>query len=295
MTRYNCLLAIPLVLASAASAKPRLNLTFDSGQKIAGKSAATLVSNDGMSIRAVVDRGTRAENAPSVVSQGCKSQPGCLRVSLDPSAPGAVKNKIMFPVWPHQRDLPGGESGRIVLGDNRSTTFSFDMKMDPNYDTPVHSLLHFQMVQPFSGNASSFKVRPGGPILSLNIVPRSKRRNKDRNYEEFVIAVRNPSATKFVSFDKKDPSVLYRGTIRKGVWNNFSFRFKSEKLASEKMGGPIQFRLNGELKFSEIAQWGFVPNKQGISKTVSLEIGAYRTPDTKGRQAVYFDNVVLDR
>ena len=295
MTRYNCMLALSLALTSAASAKPRLDLTFDNGQKIAGKSSATLVSEEGMSIRAVVDKGTRAEAAPSIVTQGCKSQPACLRVSLSPSAPGAIKNKIMFPVWPHQRKLPGGESGRVILGDKRSTTFSFDMKIDPNYDTPIHSLLHFQMVQPFTGKAGDFKVRPGGPILSLNIVPRSKRRLKDPQYEEFVVAVRNPGATKFETFDQKDPSVLYRGSLKKGVWVNFSFRFKSEMLAPDKMGGPIQFRQNGDLKFSKIAQWGFTPNKQGISKSVSLEIGAYRTPDTKGRQTAYFDNVIVDR
>lgn len=295
MNRYNCLLVVGIAIASAASAKPRLNLTFDEGQKISGKSAATLTSQNGDSIKAVIDKGTRAADRPAIINQGCKSAPACLRVSLDPSAPGAVKNKIMFPVWPHQRKLPGGESGRVVLGDNKTTTFSFDMKLDDRYDTPIHSLLHFQMVQPFSGDPKGFKVRPGGPILSLNIVPRSKRRVKTAAVEEFVIAVRNPSATKFETFDRKDATVLYRGTIKKGVWNNFSFRFKSEKLSPGSIGGPLQFRQNGALKFSERAKWGFVPNGAGVSKTVSLEIGAYRTPDTKGRQTVYFDNVVLDR
>lgn len=262
---------------------------------MAKRSAATLLVSEGFDIKAVIDKGTVAADRPEVVKQGCKSPPGCLKVSLDPSAPGAIKNKIMFPVWPHKRPLPGGETGRIVLGDNRSTTFSFDMKLDSRYDTPVHSLMHFQMVQPFNGSQGKSEVRPGGPILSLNIVPASKRRVKDPSMEEFVVAVRHREATKFVHFDRRDASVIYRGSVKKGVWNNFSFRFKSEKLNNETMGGPLQFRQNGALKYSQVTKWGFTPNKPGISKTVSLEIGSYRTPDNRGRQTVYFDNILLDR
>ena len=291
-------MAILLPNPVEAAMKRRLYIDFDQGQKVEGKVSLVLRGAGQFDYKAVIDPGTKARRRPAVVSEGCGSPPSCLRVSLDPSAPGAAKNKFMFPFWPHRRPLPGGESGRLRIGDGRSIRVGFDMKLDPSYDTPIHAMLHFQIVQP--GLPKGVRPKPrakqgGGPVIALNIVPHSKRKNPSQDFEEFILAVRNPNARKFVWFDTRDKSVLFHGEFRKGQWNKLIVQATSAKLPGGQLGGKIVFWLNGRKVLDRTAMWGFSPKHYAVSDAMSVELGAYRTADKKGRQTVYFDNISIDR
>ncbi|WP_152522548.1 hypothetical protein [Sphingobium ummariense] len=275
--------------------KRRLYIDFDRGQRVDGVASAVMRGGNAFNYKATIDPGTQAKDRPAVVSEGCKSPPGCLRVSLDPSKPGAAKNKIMFPFWSHKRPLPGGESGRLRIGDGRTTKISFDMKLDRNYDTPLHALLHFQIFQPQSVAKTGAGNRPGGPVIALNIVPRSKRRNLSPDIQEFVIAIRNPDAQKFVWFDTRDNTVLYRGAIQKGAWNTYTFQITSSPLRDGGMGGRVIFLMNKQKKVDKVVHWGFSPKNYNVLDTMSIELGAYRTPDKSGHQTVFFDNLLIER
>ena len=277
---------------TASHAKGRLELNFDEGQTI--DEGATMIRDPkrGRTFPATIDKGTRASNRPQIVKTGCNTPPACLRVSLDPSRMGAAKNKIMYSFWSHYRPLPGGETNRIRIGDQTPVTVSFAMKLDRQYDTPAHQMIHFQMFQAEkSGVNHAIEGKLGGPVLSLRIVPQSRRKNKSPDVEEFVIAVRSPEALGLKAFDNRDRSVLYRGVIRKGEWNRFSFRLSS----GPKAVGSVAFDLNGKRMFDRRLTWGFDPNKYPVNAALGFEVGSYRSADLKGRQTVYFDDISVDR
>ncbi|MCP1470660.1 hypothetical protein J3E64_002348 [Sphingobium sp. OAS761] len=297
--KWGVAFAATAFLAGAAVSEPRqlLSVDFDDGQgmKAAG-SSAIVDARSNLTFNATIDKGTKAADRPEIVTQGCHSPPRCLRISIDPSARGAAKNKIMYSFWSHYKPLPGGEPGRIRIGDNKPTTVRFSMKLDDQYDTPVHQMIHFQILQPkVSGRASKVKdVNPGGPVLSLRIVPTSRRRNKSPDVEEFIIAVRNPQAENLYYFDKRDKGVLYRGEVRKGAWNTFSFVLQSMDRRGE-MVGRVGFWMNDQKKFDHSVAWGFNPAVYAVSPQMGFELGSYRSADPKGHQTVYFDDIRVDR
>jgi hypothetical protein len=282
---------------AASEPQRRLSVDFDEGQSMMSQGAATIVdSKSRMDFRPTIDKGTRAVDRPQIVSQGCHTAPNCLRVSIDPSAKGAAKNKIMYSFWSHYKPLPGGESGRMRIGDGGTTRISFAMKLDPQYDTPLHQMIHFQIFQPKqAGKPNKVKnVNPGGPILSLRIVPQSRRADKSPNVEEFIIAVRSPTAQSYRFFDKRDPGILYRGVVTKGQWNNFSFLLQSTERGGD-TGGRIGFWFNGQKRVDQSVPWGFDPDRYGVSRNLGFELGSYRSADATGHQTVYFDDVEVDR
>lgn len=243
-----------------------------------------------------IDEGTRALDRPKVVLNGCYTKPACLRVSMDPSEAGAAKNKIMYSFWSHYKPLPGGEHGRIRIGDDKVTHVSFAMKLDRSYDTPTHQMIHFQVYQPKIADVTSKvqSMNPGGPILSLRIVPASRRKDKSKDIEEFIIAIRGPKAEKLHYFDARDDAVLFRGKIRKGEWNRYSFTLQSAE-ENESMQGRVAFWFDGQKIIDRIVQWGFNPNYYAVSQKLGVELGIYRSADSRGHQAVYFDDVSIER
>ncbi|MCI4588668.1 hypothetical protein MOK15_00905 [Sphingobium sp. BYY-5] len=280
--------------ADAPEPQHRLSMDFDEGQSVA---ADTIVDRRGnQDFRPTIDKGTEAANRPQIVSQGCHTPPGCLRISLDPSAKGAPKNKIMYSFWSHYKPLPGGEQGRMRIGDNDITHIRFSMKLDQHYDTPLHQMIHFQIFQPQEAgkNPDGQNITPGGPVVSLRIVPVSRRRDKSPDVEEFIIAVRSPAAQSYYYFDTRDPGVLYRGAIRKGEWNTYGFALQSSDVGGE-IGGRIAFWLNGQEKVDKVVPWGFDPAKFAVSQNLGFELGSYRSADATGQQTVYFDDVEIDR
>lgn len=290
---------IGVVVATSAHSEPqrRLSVDFDEGQGMLSKGSNTIVdTRSNMDFSATVDKGTKAADRPQIVSQGCRTPPSCLRVSLDPSAKGAAKNKIMYSFWSHYKPLPGGEQGRMRIGDDGVARISFSMKLDPRYDTPLHQMIHFQILQPkVAGRVNKVSnVNPGGPVLSLRIVPASRRKNKSPDVQEFIIAVRNPQAQSYYYYDTRDKGVLYRGEIRKGEWNSFSFVLQSTDRDGD-MVGRIGFWLNNQKRFDKPVEWGFDPDLYGVSPQLGFELGSYRSADATGHQTVYFDDVKVDR
>lgn len=290
---------LALVGAGAASADPqrRLSLDFDQGQGMAAQGRDAIVDPRSREVfRPTIDKGTKAALRPEIVSNGCLTPPSCLRVSMDASGKGAAKNKIMYSFWSHYKPLPGGEGGRMRIGDGATTRIQFAMKLDRDYDTPPHQMIHFQIFQPKeAGRASRVKnANPGGPILSLRIVPQSRRRDRSPDVQEFIIAVRNPQAENLYYFDQRDKGVLYRGSVRKGEWNKFAFVLQSGNRRGEMMG-RIGVWENGEKLFDKPALWGFNPGTYGVSPKLGFELGSYRSADTTGHQTVYFDDVSVDR
>ena len=285
--------------AANASAQPqqRLSLDFDQQQAMKAKGATAILDpRTNQEFRATIDKGTRAAERPQLVSQACHTPPSCLRVSLDPSAKGAAKNKIMYSFWSHYKPLPGGEQGRMVIGDDRVTRIRFAMKLGEDYDTPPHQMIHFQIFQPKEkGKVNKVKsVNPGGPILSLRIVPQSRRKNKSSGVEEFIIVARSPDAQNLKYYDKRDAGVLFRGQVRKGQWNDYSFVLQSDDRNGE-MIGRVGFWLNDVKKFDRPVEWGFDPARYGVSPKLGFELGSYRSADPSGHQTVYFDDIRLDR
>ncbi|HUD91005.1 hypothetical protein [Sphingobium sp.] len=292
------ILLLTVAVMNPVSAEPRrrLSVDFDEGQSMLSRDSNTIVdARNGADFRATVDKGTKAVDRPEVVSQGCNTPPGCLRVSMDPSAKGAAKNKIMYSFWSHYKPLPGGEQGRLRIGGGIAR-ISFAMKFDPRYDTPLHQMIHFQILQPkVAGRVNKVsKVNPGGPILSLRIVPVSRRKNKSPDIQEFIVAVRSPQAQSYYYYDTRDKGVLYRGEIHKGDWNNFSFVLQSIDRAGD-MGGRIGFWMNDQKRFDKPVEWGFDPDRYGVSPQLGFELGSYRSADATGHQTVYFDDVKVDR
>lgn len=290
-------------LASAAMAAPRplLTMNFDKGGQAPSAKApiapiATIPGPDGASIRPTIDKGTRPALSSGIVSSGCLSPPNCLRVSMAPTQPGAAKNKIMYSFWSHYRALPGGAANRFRIGDDKPLQFQFAMKLDPNYDTPPHQMIHFQVFQAAStGKGRKVPgIEPGGPILSLRIVPQSRRSTESDQVQEFIIVVRNPAATKLYYYGTRDPGVLYRGTMRKGVWTRFNFELLSVEKGSE-TGGRIRAFMNGRQIVDYRGAWGFSPTAYGAWRDLGLELGAYRSADKTGTQTVYFDNIAVSR
>ena len=172
-----CVAASACLSVVAAHAQPQrqLSVDFDAPLEAAQKSGNTIVDpHSKQEFRATVDKGTQAADRPQVVSQNCHTPPNCLRISLDPSAKGAAKNKIMYSFWSHYKPLPGGEKGRMVIGDNHVTRVRFAMKLGADYDPPLHQMIHFQIFQPkMATKVNQVKdVNPGGPILSLRMVPK---------------------------------------------------------------------------------------------------------------------------
>jgi hypothetical protein len=302
MTRMSAKIAWMMLTGAAtcaAGSEPqrRLTLDFDQKQAMAAKGASAIVdSSSDQEFRATIDKGTRAADRPQLVSQGCHTPPSCLRISLDPSAKGAAKNKIMYSFWSHYKSLPGGEQGRMVIGDNRVTRIRFAMKLGDNYDTPPHQMIHFQIFQPKDvGKASKVKtVNPGGPILSLRIVPQSRRKDKSPDVQDFIIVARNPQAQNLKYYDRRDNGVLFRGQVRKGDWNNFSFVLQSTD-KDGRMIGRVAFWLNDVKKVDHPVEWGFDPKRYGVSSKLGFELGSYRSADPNGHQTVYFDDITLDR
>ena len=246
----------------------------------------------GRSFTPTIDKGTRAVDRPQIVRAGCRTAPSCLRVSLDPSSKGAAKNKIMYSFWSHYRPLPGGETDRIRIGDATPTTLSFAMKLDAKYDTPMHQMIHFQLFQAEkAGVDHSIEGKLGGPVLSLRIVPQSRRKDKSPDVQEFIIAVRSPKALGLKTFDTRDRAVLYRGTVRTGEWHRFSFTLQSGPNAL----GRIRFSMDDQPKFDRKLVWGFDPKKYPVNPALGFEVGSYRSADPSGQQTVYFDDIAIDR
>lgn len=287
------------VSSAPASAEPqrRLSVDFDQGQHMKAKGSDAIVDpRSNLTFNATTDKGTKAADRPQVVSKGCFTPPSCLRISMDPSAQGAAKNKIMYSFWSHYKPLPGGEQGRMQIGDKGTTRISFAMKLDQRYDTPPRQMIHFQVFQPaMAGKTSKVKnVKPGGPILSLRMVPLSRRKDKSPDVQEFIIAVRNPQAQNYYYYDTRDKGVLYRGSVRKGEWNRFSFVLQSADQRGA-MQGRIGFWQDGQKQFDRPVQWGFNPATYAVSPKLGVELGSYRSADAKGHQTVYFDDVTIDR
>ena len=114
------LLAAGFGTAMGVSAEPqrRLSVDFDQGQHMKAKGSNAIVDpRSKLTFNATTDKGTKAADRPQVVSKGCFTPPSCLRISMDPSAQGAAKNKIMYSFWSHYKPLPGGEQGRMQIGD----------------------------------------------------------------------------------------------------------------------------------------------------------------------------------
>lgn len=283
-----------LALSSAGLAETLTQMNFDSGQTI-GKKGRALLDRAGNTVsRATVDNGTSALVAPQVATSGCLSTPGCLRVSMDPTSAGAAKNKIMFAIWRHNQKSQSG-SGATV-GDGSTTTVSFAMKLDPSYQDPTNNMIHFQAFQPRDQGASfSGKVTPGGPVISLKMVPAKHRRNKNRNVQEYVIAIRSPSTGGVKTYLGDDPAVLFRGTMQKGKWYKFSISMTSRMQTSGVIGGPITLAVDGKRVMQKNVAWGFNPSKFPVSETLGFDLGIYRSADRRGRQAVYFDDVSVNR
>jgi len=281
----------------AATEKCHIGINFDKSERMKYENSSAIIDpQSGITFLATVDKGTIARHKPSIVAEHCRSIPRCLRISLDPSRRGAEKNKIMYSFWSHYRDLPGGNNGRIRVGDGRFTKVSFSMKLGPEYSTPLNQMIHFQIYQPHRKITPSFgrTVVPGGPIVSLRIVPVSRRRNKSPDIEEFVLAVRSPQAGRLIHFDARDEGVLYRGELIKGSWNSFALVLKSLP-SSGGVGGRIGFWLNGHKRFDRSVPWGFNPSIFPSSSNLGVELGSYRSADAKGHQTVYFDDVTIDR
>lgn len=290
---------LALVGAGAASADPqrRLSLDFDQGQGMAAQGRDAIVDPRSREVfRPTIDKGTKAALRPEIVSNGCLTPPSCLRVSMDASGKGAAKNKIMYSFWSHYKPLPGGEGGRMRIGDGATTRIQFAMKLDRDYDTPPHQMIHFQIFQPkLAGGASRIKnANPGGPVVSLRIVPQSRRQNPSPDVEEFIIVVRNPQAESLYYYGTRDKGVLYRGSVRKGEWNKFAFVLESGNRGGEMMG-RIGVWENGEKLFDRPVAWGFNPEDYAVDSKLGFELGSYRSADTTGHQTVYFDDVSVDR
>ncbi|MCC4231102.1 hypothetical protein LL253_00185 [Sphingobium soli] len=282
-----------LALAQQPSAERLLN--FDDGAKVEGRKLPKVITPGG-SINATIDPGTILDGAPRISSSGCYSPPKCLRLSMAPSAPNSKKNKILFNIWSHHKKVPGGQNGIIRINDGRVTNVSFAMKLGAGYSTPIHNLLHFQVSQTLPDKSRSAKMDyvPAGPIISLNMVPKSRRADKSSEYQEFVLSVRYPGANKFRYYDRRDKTVLYRGKMKIGEWYRFGLSF-ALKGGNDQPQGNIRFRLNGEQKVNYNGPIGFSPKKYGSSDTVGIDLGIYRTPDKSGRQTVYFDDVKVFR
>lgn len=294
-----CVAASACLSVVAAHAQPQrqLSVDFDAPLEAAQKSGNTIVDpRSKQEFRATVDKGTQAADRPQVVSQNCHTPPNCLRISLDPSAKGAAKNKIMYSFWSHYKPLPGGEKGRMVIGDNHVTRVRFAMKLGADYDPPLHQMIHFQIFQPkMATKVNQVKdVNPGGPILSLRMVPKGLRKAKSPDLQEFIIVVRNPQAQNLKFYDRRDKGVLFRGQIRKGDWNNFSFVLQSAD-KDGRMIGRVGFWLNDVKKVDHPVEWGFDPDRYGVSDKLGFELGSYRSADPTGHQTVYFDDIRLDR
>lgn len=295
MKRTILTLAMAGTAATLVAAPPRgaLKMDFDQGQTTTAGDFPEIIGKGGERFKPVVDPGSVPGRAPQITSQDCLTPPKCLRISLAPSAAGAAKNKIMYTFWSHLNRGPGGP---ITIGDDRVTHVNFAMKLDRNYATPIHHMLHFQLIQPKLRGAAAYKgpVNPGGPVLSLNIVPRSKRKIKSPDIEEFVIAVRNLGAQRFQNFDRFDNAVIYRGQIRKGVWNRYAFDILSSSDRKEP-GGNITVRINGKRLVSYDGPWGFIPKKYGVRPQMGVDLGIYRSADRTGSQTVYFDDISVWR
>ena len=282
-----------MVLAQQPSAERLLN--FDDGAKIEGQKLPKVVTSKG-AIDATIDPGTILAGAPQIASSGCYSPPKCLRLSMDPSAPNSKKNKILFNIWSHHKQVPGGQNGIIRINDGRMTNVSFAMKLGAGYSTPIHNLLHFQVSQTLPDKSRSAKMDyvPAGPIISLNMVPKSRRADKNSDYQEFVLSVRYPGANKFRYYDRRDKTVLYRGKMKIGEWYKIGLSF-ALKGGADQPQGTIRFSINGSQKVNYTGPIGFAPKKYGSSDTVGIDLGIYRTPDKSGRQTVYFDDIKVDR
>ncbi|MEQ6334649.1 hypothetical protein [Sphingobium sp. MK2] len=284
-----------LNIIHAQQSQPNRKLNFDNGERIEGKVQPQIVSS-GQKLFATIDPGTVLGSAPQIVSSDCYSPPACLKVSMAPSAPNSKKNKILFNVWSHHKIVPGGKDGIIRINDNRETNIRFAMKLGQHYSTPIHSLLHFQVSQTLNNKSLSANMSyvPAGPVLSINIVPLSRRAIKNPEYQEFVLSIRYPGANKFKFYDLRDSSVIYRGKVKVGDWNRFrvSFTFKP---SGDQPNGNLKFFLNGKQKVAYNGPIGFSPQKFGSSDTLGIDLGIYRTPDRTGRQIVYFDDVEIWR
>ena len=290
------LLIVGIGTAASGLSSGGLEIDFDRGQSMVGGPIPSIVDNDGRTYAPTVDEGTRVAAAPKIISTDCHSPPRCLRISMAPTAKGAKKNKITYNFWSHHKDVPGGAAGRFQLDDGQVTVVSFAMKLDVLYETPIHNMLHFQVSQVVKNNKRrvSKNIIPGGPIISLSMVPKSKRKNKNKNFEEYVIAVRSPHAQNLVFFDMRDDTVLYRGIVRKGEWNNFSFNIEFETI-SDFVGGSIKFRFNNVNVMKYDGEFGFSPTKFDVEKSLGIDLGIYRTADSTGSQTVYFDDIKIIR
>ena len=299
MVGVNGALALLIGAASGmAISAPRqhFSIDFDQGQRISPSASNTSVdARRGMMFGATIDRGTKAAQRPQIASQGCNTPPGCLRIALDPSAEGAAKNKIMYSFWSHYKPLPGGERGRMRIGDNGVTHIRFAMKLDEDYDTPLHQMVHFQIYQPVvKGGKNKTDVVPGGPILSLRMVPASRRDPMSLNEQEFIVVVRSPQAKNLYYYDKRDKGVLHRGKIGKNKWYTFSFLLRSISRRG-RMEGNVGFWINNQRIFDRAVTWGFNPADYTVSSALGFELGSYRSPDKTGHQAVFFDDVSISR
>jgi hypothetical protein len=291
---------LPLAIGgTAAIAAPRtlLDMNFDKERPAARAQMGAIHGPAGDARLPTVDKGTRADLDNGVVQSGCLSPPSCLRVSMAPTTPKAIKNKIMYHVWSHNKANPGGEAGRFSIGDGKPLRLQFAMKLGPRYDTPVHQMIHFQVFQPKGGPKGGKAVpgvNAGGAILTLRIVPKSRRVNKSPDVEEFIVAVRNPKAQNLKSFDRRDASVIYRGTLRKGVWNRFTFDLLSTR-QGDTTGGRIQVGVNGRKVADYNGPWGFAPNIYDVSPNLGIDLGVYRSADKAGFQTAFFDNISVSR
>jgi hypothetical protein len=205
--RLFCILGTVIFATVSADPKRLFSIDFDQGQSMmVNGSDAIEDPQTGQIFKPTIDEGTLFSDRPQIVSQGCHSEPACLRVSMDPSEKGATKNKLMYGFWSHYKPLLGGEHGRIQVADKGITQVSFAMKLDQHYDTPEHQMIHFQIYQPKTDLTTNF----GGPVISLRIVPLSRKRDRSLDVQEFIITVRSPHTGNLYYFDERDNAVLYR-------------------------------------------------------------------------------------
>lgn len=287
--------AISLIMVSSSSVAETLKtIDFDSKQ-VAGKRGRTILDSAGtIVLRATIDKGTRALKAPEVVKHGCLSKPGCLKVSMDETSASAAKNKIMFAIWGHDQKSKLGE--KVVVGDGFTTKVSFAMKLDKTYQDPTNNMIHFQAFQPRrQGDMYEGKVIPGGPIISFKMVPAKHRQIKNRNVQEYVIAVRNPSTAGVSTYMANDRAMLFRAGVQKGRWYKFTILMTSRTQKNGIVGGPIALEVDGKRVMQKDVAWGFNPSKFPVSRTLGFDLGIYRSADRRGKQAVYFDDVSVIR
>lgn len=212
---------------------------------------------------------------------------GC--VKRTPECSEHKKDKVEFtPVHPDDDNAPDVRDGKPYF-------FSFDFKLDRNYEVGSGMVLHMQARQEMPRHS---------PIFAMNVKPLDDRKVDPATAPvdlEFLVRDDSNVAAKMAkNLANRQPGeelsfssvgrAIHTLRVERDRWYTVTLQMLPAYIGSGNEGRIVMW-LDGEQKFDYRGDWGYKPLLEKRTSKIALALDVYRAPFQKSTQKIYFDNV----